>query len=182
MKVETLSELNQPQDIAELVELLEACVAGGASIGFLAPLARSEAEAFWQKVAADLRTGTRLLLVARAGGGTAAERGRIVGSAQLVLETKANGRHRAEVQKVMVLPACRRQGIAGKLMTAIEAVAQARGVWLLFLDTSDSHAGARAFYEALQYVYVGGIPGYALDTRGKPEQNAIFYKTLAGPR
>jgi hypothetical protein len=67
-------------------------------------------------------------------------------------------------------------------MTELETAAQARGVWLLFLDTSDSHAGAREFYAALKYTYVGGIPFYALDPHGKPEQNAIFYKTLApGP-
>src|SRR5690606_27297347 len=94
-------------------------------------------------------------------------------------ETKPNGRHRAEVQKVMVLPSHRRRGIAARLMTEIERRARERGVWLLFLDTSDSHAGAREFYEALDYVYVGGIPGYALDPRGVPERNAIFYKTLA---
>jgi hypothetical protein len=31
----------------------------------------------------------------------------------------------------------------------------------------------------MDYVYVGGIPGYALDPGGTPEKNAIFYKTLA---
>jgi acetyltransferase len=65
------------------------------------------------------------------------------------------------------------------LMDALEATARQRGVRLLFLDTSDSHAGARAFYDALRYVYVGGIPGYALDPHGTPEPNAIYYKTLA---
>jgi GNAT superfamily N-acetyltransferase len=83
------------------------------------------------------------------------------------------------VQKVMVLPTHRRRGLAARLMEEVEITARARGVWLLFLDTSDSHAGARAFYDALRYVYVGGIPGYALDTHGTPEPNAIYYKTLA---
>lgn len=173
MMIEALAGLNE-RDARELGELLIACVAGGASIGFLAPLAPEEAAAYWRKIEAELRGGARVLLVARE-----ADTGRIVGSAQLVAETKPNGRHRAEVQKVMVLPSHRRRGLAAKLMAEIEATARARGVWLLFLDTSDSHAGARQFYEALSYVYVGGIPGYALDPRGTPEQNAIFYKTLA---
>lgn len=172
--IEPLSTPLSPVVFAELSALLAACVEGGASIGFLAPLAPAEADAYWEKIAGDLPNGFRLLLVAREASG-----GRIVGSAQLALESRANGRHRAEVQKVMVLPSHRRRGIAAQLMEEIEAVARTRGVRLLFLDTSDSHSGAREFYEALRYVYVGGIPGYALDPRGTPEKNAIYYKTLA---
>lgn len=174
MTIERITNLEHARDADELAALLSACVDAGASIGFLAPMARKEAEAYWGKIAAELPAGNRVLLVARE-----AETGRIVGAAQLMGETKPNGRHRAEVQKVMVLPSHRRRGIAAELMSEVERTATERGVWLLFLDTSDSHAGARAFYEALGYVYVGGIPGYATDTRGVPEPNAIFYKTLA---
>jgi acetyltransferase len=174
MLIETLAAPPNSSDRRDLVALLIACVEHGASIGFLAPLAFAEAEAYWEKIAADLPGGFRLLLVARERTG-----GPIVGSAQLALESRANGRHRAEVQKVMVLPAHRRRGIAARLMRELESVARARRVRLLFLDTSDSHSGARELYEALAYVYVGGIPGYALDPRGTPEKNAIFYKTLA---
>jgi hypothetical protein len=46
-------------------------------------------------------------------------------------------------------------------------------------DPSDRHAGARESFERLDSVYAGGIPNYALDPRGTPEKNAIFYKTLA---
>jgi ribosomal protein S18 acetylase RimI-like enzyme len=98
---------------------------------------------------------------------------------QLGLETRANGRHRAEVQKLMVLPECRLRGIAAKLMTGIEAEARKRGVRLLFLDTSEGDSGATAFYSKNAYTYVGGIPDYALDPDGKPSKNAIFYKQLA---
>jgi acetyltransferase len=173
MTIESLSTNAASRDRAALTNLLTACVHGGASIGFLAPLAVEEADVYWAKILADLAADFRVLLVARD------ERGEMVGAAQLNCESRANGRHRGEVQKVMVLPSHRRRGIARQLMAALEAEARRRGLWLLFLDTSDSHAGARAFYEALQYVYVGGIPDYALDPHGKPEANAIFYKTLA---
>jgi ribosomal protein S18 acetylase RimI-like enzyme len=153
--------------------LLTACVEGGASIGFLAPLARAEADAYWRKIAGDLSGGHRVLLVARDATGM------IAGSAQLALETRANGRHRAEVQKVMVRPACRRRGLAAQLMAELERIAAGRGVRLLFLDTSEGPGGAREFYAALGYAYVGGIPGYALDPDGTPAANAIYYKTLA---
>lgn len=172
--IEALGAVPAARDLAELEDLLTACVEGGASIGFLAPLPRAEAEGYWRKIAGDLPDRLRVLLVAREGAG-----GKIVGSAQLALEAKANGRHRAEVQKVMVKPSHRRRGIALRLMNEIEAAARTRGVTLLVLDTSDSHSGARELYEVTGYVYVGGIPGYALDPHGVSEQNAIFYKTLA---
>ncbi len=174
MMIERLTRWGEVDDARELAELLMACVEGGASIGFLAPMKREEADDYWTKIGNELVAGNRVLLVVREN-----ETRRIVGAAQMACETKPNGRHRAEVQKVMVLPSHRRRGIAARLMGEIERIAAERGVWLLFLDTSDSHAGARVFYEALGYVYVGGIPGYATDTRGVPEQNAIFYKTLA---
>jgi GNAT superfamily N-acetyltransferase len=171
-----IEALRQPSanDRGDLGALLRATVEGGASIGFLRPFPAAEIESYWSKVLGELAGGTRLILVARELPGAP-----IAGSAQLVFETRANGRHRAEVQKVMVLPSHRRRGIAAQLMRELESTARGRGVWLLFLDTSDSRAGARQFYEALGYVYAGGIPGYALDPDGTPEKNAIFYKTLA---
>lgn len=170
--LETLAMPFAASDLRQLESLLRDCVRAGASIGFLAGITEEEAQAYWAKVAADAAAGAKLVLVARD-----ASRA-IIGSAQLALESRANGRHRAEVQKVMVRPACRRQGLARRLMAELEAQAQARGVWLLFLDTSDSHAGARQLYEALAYTYVGGIPDYATNPQGEPEQNAIFYKRL----
>jgi acetyltransferase len=174
MLIEPLLPPVAKRDFEQLAGLLTACVAGGASIGFLDPLAPAEASDYWAKVAGDLRGGQRVLLVAREAPG-----GDIIGSAQLALESRPNGRHRAEVQKVMVLPSHRRRGIAARLMGKIESAARARAVRLLFLDTSDSHRGARELYEALDYVYVGGIPDFALAPDGKPEANAIYYKILA---
>jgi acetyltransferase len=176
MNIESLAHHEPISDdvFKELIHLLTACVHGGASIGFLAPLDEREAAAYWKKVVSDLPSGYRLILVARERSG-----GPIIGSAQIVFEARANGRHRAEVQKVMVHPAHRRRGIAGRLMAELERVAQLRpGVNLLFLDTSEGHGGAQAFYESLGYTYVGGIPGYAVDPDGKPAKNAIYYKTL----
>jgi acetyltransferase len=161
-------------DRRDLTALLCACVQDGASIGFLAPLSIAEATGYWDRVLADLPGGLRILLAVRD-----PSTGLIVGAAQLALESRPNGRHRAEVQKVMVLPSHRRRGIAARLMLDLEAIAWTRGVTLLFLDTSDGPGGARAFYDALGYAYVGGIPGYALDPDGTPCRNAIFYKTLA---
>ncbi len=160
-------------DLSALCALLGECVRLGASIGFVEPLPGEEVRAYWRKVLAEASAGNRLVLAARAAPG-----GPLVGSAQVAFESRANGRHRAEVQKVMVLGSHRRSGVASALMAAAESAALARGVRLLHLDTSEGKGGARAFYEALGYTYVGGIPGYALDPDGTPKPNAILYKEL----
>lgn len=172
MKIETLGPEVTAGDFAALVEVLTECVEGGASIGFMAPVPRAEVEAYWKKVTSDVAGGARTILVVRGADG------KIVGTGQLAAETRANGRHRAEVQKVLVRPAHRRRGLARQLMAEIEAQARARGITLLYLDTSEGRGGAQALYAGLGYVYAGGIPGYALDPDGTPMKNAIYFKNL----
>lgn len=175
MQIEPLRTPLRPVDAEQLIDLLTECVHSGSALGFLAPLPRDEARDYWHSVAAKPATGDRVILVAREEAA-----GPIVGSAQIVFEPKANGRHRAEVQKVMVRTTNRRRGIARLLMKEIDAVARTRDRRLLFLDTSEKSPGARAFYESIGYVYAGGIPGYALEPNGSPAKNAIYYKELTG--
>lgn len=170
--IEALSGSGFSAARSELVALLRDCVHGGASIGFLAPLGEEEAGAYWDSLLPQIESDARTILVAREGS-------RIVGTAQLAFESKANGRHRAEVNKVIVHPSHRRRGIAAQLMRALEAEAHARSIRLLYLDTSAGPTGAQAFYESVGYTYAGGIPEYALDPHGRPEKNAIYYKLLS---
>src|SRR5262245_23306991 len=100
---------------AALIDLLHDVVEDGASIGFLPPLGADEAGRYWDGVAAAVDSGSRLLWLARAPG--------VVGTVQLDLEQRANGRHRAELAKLMVHTAARRRGIARALMRAAEAEA-----------------------------------------------------------
>lgn len=155
----------------ELVHLLRECVRGGASLGYLEPLTDELAFGYWRSIQPQVESGVRLLLVARDGA-------RIVGSGQLAFEQKPNGRHRAEVCKVMVLPSHRRRGIAAGLMSELERHARERAVTLLYLDTSEGRSGACALYETIGYTYAGGIPHWALDPDGTPAANAIYYKLL----
>lgn len=176
LRIEPLPASALSAALGELGDLLRDCVHGGASIGFLAPLPEREAAEYWAGLGPSIESGGRLLLVAREGMG-----GRIVGSGQLVFESRSNGRHRAEVCKIMVLPSRRRRGIAARLMGELERLAYARAIRLLVLDTSEGPGGAREFYEGLGYAYAGGIPDYALDPDGRPAKNAIFFKALAPP-
>lgn len=160
------------RDAAEFHALLRDAVEHGASIGFTLPLADAEVADYWRKVGAELAGGNKILLAARDGSG------RLIGSGQLALEPRSNGRHRAEVQKLLVFAAQRGRGAGTALMHALEAAARARGRTLLFLDTSEGASGAAALYQRLGYLHCGGIPDYAMDPDGTLKANVIFCKKL----
>ena len=173
MKIELFTKETIASRLAELAGLLADAVHHGASVGFVLPLADDEVGAYWRKVWADVDAGQRLLISA------IDEAGRLVGSAQLALEPRANGRHRAEVQKVMVLASHRGCGIGAALMARVEAEARAHGRLLLHLDTSVGDGGATRFYDRLGYAFVGGIPDFAANPDGSFAANAIYYKRLS---
>ena len=153
----------------DLVALLRNVVDDGASIGFLPPLDAEEARAYWQGVIEDLRRGPRVLLVARVAGA-------LVGSVQLDPATRPNGRHRAEVQKLMVHSAARRNGVGRALVAAVEEVARELGRSLLVLDTRRGDV-AEHLYRNAGYVQAGIIPNYALSPTGA-DDTVLFYKLL----
>lgn len=152
-----------------LTRLLQATVDGGASVGFLAPLAEAEAATYWKQTFADLGDD-RLLWVAESDG-------EVVGTVQLCPSPKPNGRHRAEIQKLLVHPKHRRRGISTQLMNEAESAARSLGRWLLVLDTEASSA-AELVYQKLGWIPCGGVPGFALSTLGVPTDNVYYYKEL----
>jgi len=159
------AELDEPA----LVELLRDAVDAGASVGYLAPLADSDARAFWHAVRSELAEG-RVLLGAYVDG-------RLVGSVQLAPVPKPNGRHRAEVQKLLVLREFRGRGIGKALMAAVERKAKELGRWLLVLDTVPAQP-AEKLYERIGYRRAGVVPDYAEKSGGGFEPTVIFYKKL----
>jgi GNAT superfamily N-acetyltransferase len=150
--------------------LLQDAVAGGASVGFLDGLSPADADAYWTQVLNDIGPGLALWI--------AEQQGRIVGSVQLAPCRKPNGRHRADVQKLLVLRSHRGLGIASRLMAAAEADALARGCHLLVLDTLLGSA-AESIYQHLGWMRAGEIPQYAAHPNGTLEATVYFYKLLA---
>ena len=106
--------------------------------------------------------------------------GQIVGSVQLCLCLKDNGRHRAEVQKLFVLTANRGQGIATALMEELENFARAGGRSLLVLDTV-AGSDAETVYAHLGWHKSGEIPLYAAMPDGELRATAYYYKHLEEP-
>jgi ribosomal protein S18 acetylase RimI-like enzyme len=154
-----------------LAALLCDAVDSGASIGFLPPLSAGEAGAYWDTVAHALDEGSR---VALASWGAA---DRLVGSVQLDLAMRANGRHRAEVIRLMVHRAARRNGIGRALMQAVEAEARKCARSTLVLDTRQGDP-SESLYRQLGWTFVGAVPRYAQSADGTLHATAIYYKLL----
>ena len=165
-----LSATELTRNVPILADLLIDVVDGGAPMGFLAPLAYDQACAYWMSLREDLRSGTRLLFVAFEGT-------RIIGSGQLALPRWPNGRHRAELQKLLVNAAMRGRGVGRLLMAALHDAARERGRSLILLGTRRG-GPAEGFYRALGYREIGVIPGYAMDSAGKRYDNVSFYHEI----
>lgn len=172
MKVEMLSGTETLRREEELTALVLDAVEHGAAVGFAFPLVTTDLARYWQEVAGEVACGAAALFVA------VDDRGRLAGTAQLALESRPDGRHRAEVRKVMVKHALRGRGIGAALMTRLELEAQGRGRSVLVLDTSTGATGASVFYRRLGYSFVGSIPNFAATPDGRLVPNAIFYKLL----
>ena len=172
MSLPTLRRLHEaePGLIEPLSAVLIDAVHGGASVGFLTPLTADKAQQYWAGVMAAI--GPALVLwVAEHGG-------QLVGTVQLSLCTKDNGRHRAELQKLLVLSTHRGHGLARRLMAAVEDFAVQHALSLLVLDTL---AGSRAdgLYAHLGWHRVGEIPDYAGDSQGRLCATVVFCKRLS---
>jgi ribosomal protein S18 acetylase RimI-like enzyme len=153
-----------------LVALLRNVVDDGGSVGFLPPLAADDAREYWESVAVAVKGGGRLLWVAR-------EAGALVGTVQLDLEQRANGRHRAELIKLMVHTGARRRGVGRALMRAAQDEARRRGRRTLVLDTRQGDP-SEALYRSLGWTFAGAIPQYARSANGDLHATALYYLLL----
>jgi ribosomal protein S18 acetylase RimI-like enzyme len=170
LNVHRLTEGEAAAGRVDLIDLLADAIDDGASIGFVLPFGQAELSSYWQEVEAAIRKGSRHLLVARVDG-------RIVGAVQLDCALKANARHRAEVQKLMVHRRARRRGIGRRLMQTIEPLALSLGRSLLVLDLRLDDP-AQALYESLGYRRTGIVPRYACDPDGTLNDCLFMHKEL----
>ena len=156
---------------AALASVLIDCVEGGASVSFMAPLARSTAEAFWRDVAEGVAAGRSILLVAE----DPAD-GAIVGTVLVAFAQPENQPHRADIAKMLVHRRARRRGAGAALMSAAEAAAREAGKTVLVLDTASPEA--ERLYERAGWTRVGVVPDYALMPDGQFCDTTFFYKRL----
>jgi ribosomal protein S18 acetylase RimI-like enzyme len=155
-----------------LSEILIEVVANGDSVGFMHPLERQAADAFWDNALAAADMGKRIVLGAWDGGALA-------GTVSLLLDLPPNQPHRAEIAKLMTCPKFRGRGVATVLMREAERKAVERSRTLLVLDTA-ADGGASGLYERLGFVLTGTIPDYALKPYGGLTATMVYWKRIGG--
>jgi GNAT superfamily N-acetyltransferase len=154
----------------ELAGLLVDTVDGGASVGFLAPLDRAEAVAWWKERAAGVAAGQLAVWAAYDGE-------RVVGTVSLAFPGKPNSRHRAELVKLMVHRDARGRGLGRRLLATAEQAAAASGVTLLHLDT-EMDSPAEHLYRTAGWTRAGVIPDYAASPAGVLRPTTLYYKQV----
>jgi GNAT superfamily N-acetyltransferase len=207
IQIRSLSAADIPQ-VPALADVLLDCVAGGASVSFMASLTRDEAEAFFANALKAVDRGERIVLAAfdNSTAGPANESAAetadvlthpesailemldpdapselepaLVGTVQILLATPPNQPHRADIAKLLVRRSARSRGIAALLMQHAEQAALAAGKTLLVLDTVTGDPAER-LYLRLGWTEVGVIPNYALYPDGRPCDTTVFYKQLS---
>ncbi|MEV4558272.1 GNAT family N-acetyltransferase [Kitasatospora sp. NPDC049285] len=156
-----------------LAELLLDAIADGASVGFLAATSPAQAAAWWAEQRPAVADGSRLLWIARDGAG------RALGTVALVRETKPNGRHRAELVKLLVHRDARGAGLGRRLLATAEQAARDSAATLLLLDTQTG-SPAEHLYRTAGWTPYGIVPGHAATPDGERAATTFFYKELDG--
>jgi GNAT superfamily N-acetyltransferase len=155
----------------DLSALLRDGFAAGAALGFLVPVDDAELGLYWTSVAEEIGAGRRTLI--------AAQRADVVsGMVQVIRDRAANGRHRAEVQKLVVAEKARGLGLARQLLAAAEQTARSRGISLLYL-TTHAHRPAEELYRATGWREIGRVPGWAIVPGGEAVENVFFWKPVS---
>ncbi|MER7274369.1 GNAT family N-acetyltransferase [Dactylosporangium sp. NPDC000244] len=159
-----------PGHVDALAEVLADAVAHGASVGFRSPFGPGDAAAWWRTREPAVRDGSLHVWVA-------ADADAVVGTVSLALEPKPNGRHRAEVLKLLVHSRARGRGVGRALLGTAEAAAAGSGATLLLLDTATGSPAER-LYASAGWTRYGVVPGYATDPAGTLEDCSFFFKRL----
>jgi GNAT superfamily N-acetyltransferase len=168
--IETLDAAAAHAAEPRLSALLIACVAEGAGVSFLHPLDRETARRFWHDSARAVARGEKIIVAGWVGGALA-------GTVTLVPASAQNQPHRADVAKLLVDPATRRQGLARRLMARLEVEARRVGRPRLMLDTR-VEGDAVTLYRALGWREIGVMPGHALRPSGGLDNTMFFWKDV----
>lgn len=167
-RIRRLSDDDARACVPVLAEVLADCVAGGASVSFMADMTLEAAKAFWTE-AAEARDGRAILVAEDALG--------IFGVVQLIPAWPLNQPHRADVAKLLVHRRARGLGAAKALMRALEDEARAMDRWLLVLDTVTGGAAER-LYAGLGWTKIGVIEDFALTPDGALCATTVFSRNL----
>ncbi len=158
--------------VRALADILVATVDDGASVSFLPPLLRADAEAFWRATAHAVADGSKILFAGW-------RDGLLAGTVTLTPASQPNARHRASLSKLLVHPASRDGGLGHALLDAAERQALTIGRTMLVLDTAPAGA-AEHLYRRRGYQEAGRIPGYTRRSDGAMDATLLFWRVIGG--
>ncbi len=172
IKIHTVAREDFEAVEESLAEIVADGVNGGAAISFMQPYSGDDGLRFWRdKVFPDVASGKRVLFVAYLDEA-------IIGTVQMDIALPPNQPHRCEVAKMVVHSRARRQGVARRLMLALEAHARSIGKTLITLDTRTGDK-AESLYGSLGFRTAGIIPHYAYDPDGRARHGTTYmYKEI----
>ena len=171
IEIRRLSSAEASAYLGELAEVLVDCVEGGASVSFMPPFGKPDAEEFFRKVIGGVEARERILLAAFLDT-------KLAGTVQVLTAMPPNQPHRAEIAKLLVMRSARGQGLAAALMHRAEECAREAGKTLLVLDTVTGDPAER-LYLRLGWNKLGVIPNYALYPDGRWCDTTVFWKQLS---
>jgi GNAT superfamily N-acetyltransferase len=170
IRVDELNGAAVQSHLDALAQLLLDAHASGMALGLAAPLSLETARAAYATAAERLTPGKRLLLGAFDGD-------ELVGAVQLDRAEAGNGRHRAEVRRLVVRADRRGAGVGRALLEAIVEAARGLGLRLLWLSTHEG-TDADRIYGHLGWTRAGVIPDYAELPTGELAANAFYFLRL----
>lgn len=169
MKIVSINAATLPIYRDELAQLLTDAITHGASVGYDTLIPHEDAESYFHSLRPALAKGELLLWIARDQSG-------VIGTVQLELCQKPNGRNRAEVRKLLVHSRARRNGVGHALMKTLEQAALQYRRGLLYLDTQ---AGCAA--EGLYRTLPGGVARLrGLSRRLLPSHGDLLQTAVCG--
>jgi GNAT superfamily N-acetyltransferase len=169
--IRNLTASEAREHVAALADVLLDCVAGGASVSFMASLTPADAKTFFENTALQVERGERILLAAF-------DHQHLIGTVQVILAMPPNQPHRAKIAKLLVHRSARGQGIGQLLMKEAESAARRAGKTLLVLDTATG-GDAERLYHRSGWTRAGVIPNYARFPDGSPGDTTIFWKDIS---
>jgi len=173
LRIEDLDAADVRSHADALAQLLLDAHASGMALGLPAPLTHDAARGAYEHAAARLAPGERVLLAAFDGD-------ELVGAVQLDRAEAGNGRHRAEVRRLVVLTDRRGTGIGRALLDAVVECGRRLDLRLLWLSTHDG-AEAERVYERHGWTRVGVIPDWAVLPNGDLVGNSFYFFRISAP-
>lgn len=172
IRIDELDAAAIEEHLDALAPLLLDAHESGMALGLAAPLSPDGARAAYQDAAAKLAPGERILLATF-------DDEELVGAVQLDRADAGNGRHRAEIRRLVVRADRRGGGVGRALMDAVVEAARVLELGLLWLSTHDGSDADRV-YERLGWTRAGVIPDSAQLPNGELSSNAFYFLKVNG--